>query len=394
MSKKLFSLEEALPKDESNDLLIDKILNKAKEPKSPLSLTSDILKQRQEIKKDIEDKLTDEPKEDEDTSEEDETTEEEKDTSSDGATENDEESTKDTEPSSDKSKEEKEEDIGEAAEDKDSLNNLIGSGLKEATESFSNNKVKTTKTISLKEIFSPILKAHKQYTQSLEKYSLESLATPVSKQPVAYVKESVIESLTNLTTLANSYINNNNNFIKVTSESVKKINERFSVFNSVVEAEKFSFTNKLINDKDILSNFSSPGNSDPRDNLRELITYIDKSNKAVSLLLSNDFKDISSSFLNNDFSTEGSDIVYKKVLPGFNLVKLHLDTYKTYLSVNPTNFQYYKLKVLKTEDLFDLNSIGVTEDKELKYILDSFNKLLVSISLGVDNLNTDRKSVV
>ena len=59
---KLFALEEDKKVDtESNDLLIDKVLKLAEKNKDPVSLTADIIKQRQELKKDIQERLNAEP---------------------------------------------------------------------------------------------------------------------------------------------------------------------------------------------------------------------------------------------------------------------------------------------------------------------------------------------
>jgi hypothetical protein len=41
---------------------------------------------------------------------------------------------------------------------------------------------------------------------------------------------------------------------------------------------------------------------------------------------------------------------------------------------------------VKTEDLFNLEAIGISEDRDLLSIMSSLDKLLVNIALGVDNL--------
>jgi len=389
MTKRLFAFESEEVTDTSNDLLIDKIIAKANQPKSPLSLTADLLKQRETIKTEVEKKLEDsDKKEDTDEASDTETvskpdnTEEEnkKEDSSDETISNKEEtSNTDTEDTS------KEEDLGEAAEDKESLNNLIGSALPKTSESKPSTE---SYQLNLINIFKPLHLAQSKYLQNLSTYALESQAISINKQKVVYVKESVIESINNFISLSSSYIENNKTFIANTTNSVKTLNERFIVFKALVEAEKFHFTHKLVSDKDILSAYSIPGSSDFRATIKTMINYIEASTNAITTLVSNPFDQIESAFTTNNFVKDDTgDLSFKSIIPGFHLVKVHLEPYKSYLLVNPTDYQYYKLKVLKTEDLFNLSSIGIAEDKELLYIVENINKLLINISIAVDNLN-------
>lgn len=396
---KLFAMEEEKSSSsETNELLIDKLLRKAEEPKSPISLTADLLKQRQDLKKEIGDKLDEEPEENSDENEDDSSEENksEEDTSGNNNSNENKNDEEEKEPSdSDKEKAKEEKDDVDAADDKESLNSLVGSGLsdkssekkedledkkeEQATESF---KTKVT----LNNIFTPIAQQYDTYKVSLESYNLGSSAVAIEQQPIVYTKEAVIKSLNNLILMSNGYIENNNIFISKIADSVKNLNEKITVFKGFVEAQKYHFTNILVNDKDILTNIACPGKSDLRETSRILLKYIENSNKATSLVVTNEFDQLSDSYSNSDFKKEDNDFVYNDIIPGFGLVRLHLEDYRNYLTTKIQEYQYYKLKVLKTEDLFNLNAISITEDKELIFIMSNLDKLLVNLAIGIDNL--------
>ena len=395
---KLFAFEDET--SSSNDLLIDKVLERSKQPKSPLSLTADVLKQRQELNKDIEKKLDDPQANDAEEKKDDKPAESEDSPAADDSGQEDKPA--DDQPKQDdkpSQSDENTEDETAAADSEDGLNDLMGSGLgggestkeekKEepakadapATESFKSHKV------TLANVFTPLRNRYNGYKASLQAYALESQATPIQAQPVVYVKDSVIESLNNLVELSNNYIRNNTAFIENISKSVKDLNERIAVFKQFVEKKSYHFTNKLVNDRDILGNISIPEKSDLRATLKVLATYVEKSTQATALAVSNEFESLESGYLNSGFSKETEDLVYRQTLPGFNMVRLHLPAYKNYISTPIQDFQYYRLKVLKTEDLYSLPAISITEDNDLEFVTESIDKLLIAATVGVDNLS-------
>lgn len=396
---KLFAFEDESTSS-SNDLLIDKVLERSKQPKSPLSLTADILSQRKELTKDIEKKLGDD---EQDTPAENKTDEE---SSGEQPPQGDAEpkdqqpqDASDEEASPKEDKPSDQEDETAAADSEEGLNNLMGSGLSEGkkedqpkTQNKEEKKEPATESYkapkaTLSNIFTPLKKRYDAYRVSLEAYSLESQAKPITAQPVVYVKDSVIESLNNLVQLSGNYIENNQTFIKGITASVKNLNERIAVFKQFVEKKSYHFTNKLVSDKDILSAISIAEKSDLRATLKVLTAYLENSTQATTLAVSNEFDTMSSGYLNSQFSKEGEDLVYRYTLPGFNMIRLHLATYKNYISTPIQDFQYYRLKVLKTEDLYNLPAISITEDRELEFVTESLDKLLVSLTVSVDNLS-------
>ena len=397
---KLFALEDDSEKKdhlENNELLIDKVLNYSKQQeKSPMSLTADILNQRQQLKKDINEQLNKEPEDGGDDNSGDNSGDNGNDNQDDGNNDSGNDGDTNGEDSGE-GKDNKEGGDGEAADDKDSLKSLVGSGLndggdegKDKGDNKENKDEPATESrsvrIAMSQIFAPLQRQYTQYSASLETFNLGGFKLALEEQPIVYVKEPVRESLNNLVTLASKYIANNTTFVEKNGVAVKDINEKISIFRQFVENDKFHFTNALVSDKDILSNVACPEKSDLVETARILLNYIEDSTKSNGLVINNEFEKLSSAFTNQNFQVEGTDLVYKTPLPGFSVVRLHLEQYRDYIKTNIQEYQYYKLKVLKTEDLYNLNAITITEDRDLNRLLDILDKLIVNISLTTDNL--------
>lgn len=406
---KLFAMEDD-NKSSGNDLIIDKLLEKTKETKSPLSLTADLLKQRQEINKEVKDQLEeDDTDNEEDNSSNDDSEEENKesseeesndeDTEEEDSSDSEEEDNSESSEDDDKKKPEAEEEEDDsAAEDKDELNSLIGSGLgdkpetkkdKEETKPKEKEEVaeeSLNRPASIRSIFKPLLEHNNKYRLSLENFNLEDKAVPVEKQPIVYVKEAILECISNLTKVSFSYIGNTNSFINTISESTLKLNERVTVFSGLVEAKKYHFTHKLVKDKGILENVSFKDHSDLRETSRALLKYVEQSNTAISLMVNNPFEEMKGAFTAKEFNEDGTDLVYAKSLPGFSIVKVALEPYSNYLKTKLENFQYFKLKAIKAEDLYSLSAISISEDKDLEYIVKTLNDLVAVTTVSIDTL--------
>ena len=121
---KLFAFEE--DNSSNNELIIDKLLEKNKEKASPMSLTADLLKQRDEVNKDVEEHIKQQEEESEEEDDENDSNSED-----DSSESKDDDSDKDPEVKDDEDGEEKEDDSSDfddskAADDKESLTSLIG----------------------------------------------------------------------------------------------------------------------------------------------------------------------------------------------------------------------------------------------------------------------------
>lgn len=398
---KLFALEDDSKKvdTEANDLLIDKVLKLAEKNKEPVSITADVIKQRQELKKDIQQRLNAEPEnQDEDSENNDDNANpddnpdngggdgEEKDKNGEGG--NSDDSSKDNSSGDNKDKE----NLSAQADDKDSLNSVIGSGLsgneggddskkdEPAQESFKQRPVQPSK------VFAPLKNSYSKYLVSLESFNVKQRLA-IEEQPIVYVKDAVLQSLNNLVSIANTYIGKNKTFIESNVESIKNINGRLTVLRQFIENKKFHFTNALVSDQNLLSQVSVLDKSDLRDTVKILVTYIENSNKFVNYVLGNDFNTLGSALGNSNFIKEEDDFAYKAMLPGFNMVRAHLDQYENYLKANIENFHYYQLKTFKTEHLYNLNAIALSDDKELDFVMENLDKLMIDLSMSVDNFN-------
>lgn len=403
MSRKLFTMEDDHQEASGNDLIIDKLLDKKKEETSPLSLTADLLKRREEITKQVEDQLESEEDEDTDTDTDsgDEEVDDEESSGEEGkdSKEGDKEESDDADDSEqDEKKEEKEssdkDDEGSEADDEGDLENLMGSGLEEGGSKDEDKEVakesirtpERTFRPTLRNMFNPLKDSYKAYRVTLE--DMGNVAKPIKEedQPVVYVKEAILESLKNLTTVAFSYVESNNAFVDKISDSVTLLNERVTVFSKLVEGRKFHFTHKLMSDRDILANISYKDHSNLRETTRTMSNYLKKSSTSASTLLNSKFDDLKSGFLTQDFVEDGEDLIYTKPVPGFNIVKVGIVPYINYLKTKVEDYQYYKLKAMKTEDLYGLPAISITEDKDIDYVVENLSDLVLNTTVAIDTL--------
>ena len=392
MATKLFALEEEGKKvdTEANDLLIDKVLKLAEKNKDPVSLTADIIKQRQELKTEIQDRLDAEPEnQDENGSGDDGDGEgEENKENGEGGSGEDNSGNSDTNNADDKGNE----NLSSKADDKDSLKSMIGSGMSDGEDDGKGDKTAqealklSSGKVALSKVFSPLKDSYNKYLVSMESFNI-SQKIAIEEQPIVYVKDSVIEALKNLVTIANNYIGKNKTFIDSNADSIKNINERLTVLRQFIENRKYHFNHNLVNDQKLLAEVSVLDKSDPRETCKLLVNYILHSNQFINYVLNNDFNSIGSALSNANFVSEEDDFAYRTMLPGFNMIRTHLDQYENYLKTNIENFHYYQLKTFKTEYLYNLDAIGITEDKELDFVMTNLDKMLIDLSMSVDNFN-------
>ena len=405
--RKIFAFEEDDSSEEDNTLLIDKLLDRKEQEDKPVSLTADLLKQRDKIVKEVEEEINSEDEKEEDgsenTGEEGSGEGEVGDTEGEeGDGEGDEEEEEQDEElemetskgAKDKEKKDKEEAEGAEADSEEDLDNIVGSELggkkeKTATESYSIKKPKRKlkKKVPLSDVFDPIKSSYNKYRISLEDFQTNQKPVEEEDQPVAYIKESILKSISNLSNIAKKYSESNITSINKLSSSIKELHEKLTVFAELVKAKKYEFTDKLVSDRDILSNVGYTGESGVRETSRAMYNYINISSKLSSLIMNNTFDQLEQAFAAQGFVREGDDLIYKKPVPGFNSVRVSLVPYQNYLKTNMTEYQYYKLSVMKTEDLYELTSIDITEDNDIAYLVDILVKLMLSLSIGIDTLS-------
>lgn len=379
------SLEES-GSDSSNDLLIDKILKQSEEPEEPMAITADILKQKKELQAKVEEEFK---KSTEESTSDDSEEEEEPDDTDDETTEDEEGDDKDSD------KEDEEDDKEDDGDDDDDIDSMMGSELNDDDPKEDKDDKKDEKEeVSEEGFFEDIKRTHKLYLDNLRKFSLESHAIEEDKQPIVYVKESVIKALNNILKATEGYVENNSTFIRTASEATKKINERLIIFKKFVEEEQYEFTEILIDDKDILKTMSVPGKNKPREMSNLLIKYKNNIDSAVMNLVKNRFDLISDSFENNEFdkadddvTTKTIDLTYNKMLPGFNQISVTLGQYKNYLEVKVADYSFYKTEVMRTEDLYNLPSVSINDERDIEYLIENLGTLLVGAAGSADSVS-------
>ena len=425
---KLFAFEEDNKENisKSNMLILDKLIENTKKEENPLSLTADILEQKKklesEIEKNINKKVIEENKEESKFNEEDEEIEDKKEEKNDESSAEKSEKEENKENIEDKDNEEdieekdneendkekdnlkenkekeeenEESDLSKISDSKDSLKSIIGTEDKEEFKSknkedkkeITKEKFKTkSKKITLENIFTPISHSYAKYTLSLEDFNIKTKLS-LEEQPVVFIKEDIIKSLNNFINTLDFYKQKNDQVISSFTITAKNLNEKLTILTSLIKNKKFHFTNLIVNDFDILGNILITNNSNLIEISNILIKYLENSNNIVTAILKNDFNDLSNIFTGNEFKRENSDLVYSKMLPGFNIVKVYIDTYSNFSKVNLNDYNYYIVKILKMEDLYNLNAIFINKDKDINNYIEKLNILLVKFTSNIDTLN-------
>ena len=116
--------------------------------------------------------------------------------------------------------------------------------------------------------------------------------------------------------------------------------------------------------------------------------YLDTTVPLINKLLTNKLEDIPSALLTSDFQEEGGTIDYKAVLPGFYKVSAAFTPFTNYMETDYENYQIFRLKTLKLQDLYKLDHIALNEDKDLIAILDRADSIIMAVGMTIDNLKT------
>ncbi|WP_396190430.1 hypothetical protein [Flavobacterium sp.] len=383
--RKLFAAEDNT-EENPGELLIDKLTALKTNQKEGLPLTAELIKQRNQLRQDIDkeigkssDDITKDNEDDKPDQKEGQSDPDAEDQPSEGQPENKDDQAKETNEAGD----------GEA-EDIEGLTALVGSAKtgKDATESFNQR----LSGLSFRSHIGTIIDRHSSYRLALEGMNLADKAQPATEQPVAYVKNEVVASLNSLIALAGKYITNNTHVVETTSKGVKTLMEQLTTYRGYHEQEKFSFTAKLINTEDVLSSLSVKGNSELKETSGVLLKYLDTMTPLVEKLLTNPLEQLPSVLKSSHFSDETGVLEYKNMLPGFFTVQAGIEPYVNYLKTNYEDYQIFRLKVLKTQDLYDLTHISISDDTTFFSVLDRADKILMNVGLCLDNLKTINNS--
>lgn len=415
MAKKLFALESE-DSSGAGELMIDKVLKTQEKEKPGLLLTSQLIKQRHELKKEIQEEVSkDSPPEGEedkdaegsggdsedsgDDGEKSDDSSDEKDAKEDddeeGGAGDEKDDTKDEDGDDEKKaappKDDEEDDV-EVAADKDSLKSVIGSGLsggdkgkgketKESTESY-----KAPKVVKREPLFVGVVNTHKRYMVALE--GMENLPAPAKpkQQPIVYVKADVLKGLDKLLTLSSSYVAKNTKKTGEVKAGLLKLAESTAVYSEYNNADKLGFTMKVVDAEDLLKSLAMPGVA----SLKTLALTLDKYMEALSgcfvKLISNDLSTLKTVFTSSGFTEKEGLLVMDRILPGFNRIVSTTVDYIDYLSVDYEDYQIYNTTAYKTQELYNIGGITLENSSDLSSVLKSMDGLAVHVGLFTDNL--------
>ncbi len=432
--RKLYAQEDREQDDplKTPELLIDKVMQYEKKSKEGVSVTADLLKQRHELRKEITDQLESQEEESEDNdSEESSQSDDDQDSSSDSEEKGEEESSsQDSEDDTDKDDVDKQEDKSDkedkkdddedkgkptssgkdpdesdesaAADDPDDLRKLVGAG-NTATESLitkphapspsrrparvSSESLSSLGTYTLlKNLFEPLRQSHLRHRLAVEGYGLKSSAKS-TEQPLAYVKEEVAQSLSSLIKLANQYIHKNQATITQASTGLKTIGEQLTLYREYFKAEKFSFTQQLVQDPELIRLLSVKNKSEVEYTSSVLVRYLENSSAMAVKILQNPFEQLAEAFHSHDYQDQATgEMVRTELLPGF--VQMHATAvpFSNYIDTNYEEYQVYKRETYSPQDLYNLNAISLDEDPAYKKYLNELDKILISTGMVIDNL--------
>ena len=144
---------------------------------------------------------------------------------------------------------------------------------------------------ALKQVFEPLKAAHSRRVMAIESFGIKD-KPKVTDQPLVYVKDEVIESLTRLVTLANQYIQKNDSTITQVSDGVKKLAEQLTIYKEYVGAEKFHFSQALIQQEDLMKALSVKGKNELPYTATLLAKYLETSSAVSVKFLQNPFDQI------------------------------------------------------------------------------------------------------
>lgn len=396
--KKLFSVSLESGDNDVNpedDLLIDKLINMEKKPKNIASLTTMLIKEKKELEEKLdenndasgdEEKLHEElNEENQEVSNEESDKENQEEELEEPSSENKEEiseGNKEKIPEGDKEEESK--DKEESDDDKEEKPDA-NEGNKEKDSKDKKGKV-STESLSP---FLPLQDKYLNYIATLESLNMHKKALALESQPIVYLKDSVLKSLNTLIDLANSYIQNSEKTIRNNQLTAKSFNERFTIILNSIKNGNYKFTNKIIDDKEIIERIATTDVYKLRDTIKLLISYNGNIKSLIDKLLNNPFDKLESAFTNSEFVKDeaGDSYVYKGKLPGFNEIRAQLAKYQNYVKTQPNEYKYYKVHKFSIDEFYRIKGITIDEESELLYLVENAQNLVLELGLYTDKLN-------
>lgn len=203
---------------------------------------------------------------------------------------------------------------------------------------------------------------------------------------VAYSKEAVIESLTNLILINNKYESATKGFLERSSKSIKELDERLMNFKKVVARGDVNFKDKLISDVSILKYVAYKEDIDLRESMRSISKFLKDTNDVVKLLPNNKFENILDVFASRRFFTKGDSATYYKLLPGFNKANVVIPPYANYFKTSPMEYQFFTTNEYNPKQIYSIKPVSLTEQNDLAYIVEGLLGINVELAVTVDLL--------
>jgi len=398
-------------------------LDKSEKQEDGIGVLANIIKKRDDLKQEIEKKLSsdkntdidsdkeesvDEPK-DKDVEEESVDEPRDKDVEEESTKEpkdkdNEEESPMDDfEKSFDDDFSKKDKDTDKKDDDKsdkkdDGPKTGFGASLDKAmsSESIAKKALITIRKLSSENFFQSYIDEHTRYLDSLKSFSISKRIKHISveNQPVVYTKDKMIESLKKILNTANVYDSVINEMFMSLSSSLKEAMETITIYKTYKEQNKITFTNKLIDNKDILINLYSDINCDFKSSLRIMDKFNTDTITLIKFLLTNELNTITGILKTANFIlNDNGEYNYKDKLPGFNLVTINITEYNNYIKTILEEYSCHSIKNIKPTEMLSLDALAIKDEQILDYVNSYLTKIITSMAIITDTMKDVNKTM-
>lgn len=385
--------------------VLDQVISIDKQDKAdtPVSAVAEVIRQRDELKKQIESRIAEDSSVKQDSAKEGDSTQdsedggggddmsldEDMDMGKDGEDEKPDSSKddKDSDEKNDKAKEENQKKEDEQSEtDKTNKENDKAKELdKTAAECLT-----LIRKDASQDYFASVKQSHAAYLLHARRYSSIKEADRISleEQPIVYTKDKVLQSLKAMVSTVAIYSKTIEQIFSTIGLTLKKYTEQITYYDEYSKTDRVTFTNKLVDDKDILLGLASSSSVDIKYSLRSLYKFNTAVVTLSKTILANPVDSLPGSFQTAGFTQDdtNTDFSYSDVLPGFLSIKANAPVYENYLRTKIEQYNVYALNISKTFDYYNTSPVGLDKIDDLKTTIDYAFKLITSLAVLADNI--------
>lgn len=420
MSKLFFiSMEENKddvdPNIDTSDLLINKLMKYAKVKKESegISVTADIVKERDKLKSELKEEFNKEKEDDDqdntsnDNNDDNDNKEQQDNSGSNENNDNNDSGNKEEDNKDSKPKDEEPTDEEEAASDPSKLESIIGSAHSNKdtdtsdkdTEKDSNEKDPLAmdsyrEKLTLSKCLKPLQVSYQNYKKYIkEKFALEALS--IENIPIAYTKEDIIKTLNNLIELSINLKKFNEQMVEKRKNGLMVLNKTAAVITEAYKNDRLHIIFKVVEDRDLLFTLANEVDTNIPKSVRTLTKYLTNADNLTKSLLTNSLKNYNamvqaSSF---EYSKEDGSYVYNELLPNFTQVHLNQYTQDNYLTTDVEEASCYKVVITKQNTIASLEPVQITKNNELSTLIKGCDELIINVSVSLDNQLTVSKTL-